>query len=133
MSNADALAALTRQIALLRTLPDKLMTEAPPIVARVIDAALRETIAAGKDPDGKLWKKTLTGGTPLTGAGQALAVRRVGSGILVELHGPEALHHLGKARGEIVRRVIPVGQLPARIASRVVKALAAKFVQLTQT
>lgn len=127
--NEGAHAALQAQIDRLRTLPDKLRKQAPDIAIDTLKTSLRETIAAGQAPDGMPWKKTKTGKTPLAGAYAALAFGKIGNGVRVVLSGPEALHHLGRAKGEIVRQVIPIGALPARIADRLTKKLQALFVK----
>jgi hypothetical protein len=133
VANAAASAALQRQIDALRNLPGKLQTEAAGIAMAVLDRAITADIAAGKDPDGKPWKKTKEGATPLRGARKALSFRRVGTGVLVQLNGPEALHHLGKAKGEVVRRIIPVGRLSSRYAAALRAALGKRFTELASS
>jgi hypothetical protein len=103
--------ALDRMIASIRQMPE-LGKRAAPDVAHALEAALQTTIAAGKAPDGTAWQLTKTGDVPLTGAAKVLGVAAVGPVIYMRLRGPEARHHLGRARGGVVRPIIPTGALP---------------------
>jgi hypothetical protein len=101
---------------------------AAPDVARVVDAELRRTIAAGTTPDGQPWQERQRGGKPLQNAGDALFVAAVGGTVYVRLKGPEARHHRGTARGGVMRQVIPSSsRLPAPLASKIKAVLVEHF------
>ncbi len=123
-----SLAELDDMIARVRRLPE-LGTRAAPDVARVLEAELHRSIAAGESPEGKPWQLTKDGRVPLTGAAKALGVAAVGATIYVRLTGPEARHHLGRARGGIERQVIPT-ELSPRMAAEVQEVLARHFAEI---
>jgi hypothetical protein len=123
--NADALAALDAVIEAARNLQ-----HAPEALAKAIAPELRKeiegNIAAGRDPEGNAWPKTKAGEKPLKNAAKALAVRTSGATVIAEITGPEALHHLGLARGHVQRRILPRQVTPgvARAAEVALQALA---------
>lgn len=91
-----------------------------PEIAIVVEDELRRSIAAGETPDGKKWQGKQDGGQPLMSAGHALGVAAVGGTVYVRLSGPEARHDTGRARGGIVRQVIPnSNRVPDRMAEKV--------------
>lgn len=108
-----------RRLNAIATLPER----AAPEIAKAIDASLRANIAAGTDPDGNAWQPTKTGQQPLRNAGRALTVTTLGTRIIARLTGPEALHHLGKARGHAVRRILPTRKLNAPVIAAIKSAL----------
>src|SRR5262245_33325304 len=119
---ANGMAQLDAMIATVAKLPELARTAAPD-VADAVRSELERTIAAGTTPDGKPWDRTEDGQQPLQHAAKALRVVAVGTTIYVRLTGPEARHHLGRARGGKVRQVIPVGKIPERMGDSVRNAL----------
>ena len=127
MSAGDV--ALEQMLAKLRQLPE-LAERAAPEVAHVVREELERQISKGTDPNGKAWKKTLDGRQPLIGAAKALGVTAIGPRVIAVLRGPEARHHLGRARGGIVREVLPGKEIPRAWSGPIKRALANEF-QLT--
>jgi hypothetical protein len=122
----SGLAELDAMIARIHKLPE-LAKNAAPDVARAVELELRRTIGAGTTPDGKPWPAKQSGGKPLLNAAETLAVVAVGSTVVVRLRGPEARHHLGWAKGGIVRQVIPVKDVPPAMAAAIKVVLAKHF------
>ncbi|MBA3841102.1 MAG: hypothetical protein H0X39_00505 [Actinobacteria bacterium] len=100
---------------------------AAPDVADAVRASLQKSIASGTDPDGKAWAPRKGGGTALQYAAKAVAVAPIGTRVFVRLSGVEARHHLGLARGGVVRRIIPVDRIPRAMAEDCIKAIADHF------
>lgn len=124
MSGLDQLDAM---IASIRKIPELGRTAAPD-VARVVRAELERTIAAGTTPNGEQWKPTKEGARPLQNAANALHVAAVGSTVYVLLTGPEARHHLGRARGGIAREILPTSRkLPPPMAAAINDELTKHF------
>lgn len=90
-----------------------------PKVAAAVERETLAQIARGTDPTGKPWPLTRDGERPLQHAGSALSVSFIGGAVVMSLEGPEALHGTGKARGHVLRRILPRGGLPAPL-SRVI-------------
>lgn len=107
----------------LATLPVQLA----PKVAAELDKQIRANVAAGVDPDGKAWPATRDGKQPLRNAGKALTVRALGTRIVATLTGPEALHHLGRARGGVVRRILPSAKLPGAVVAAIKRVIASEL------
>ena len=128
---SDDLAELDALIARVRKLPE-LAQRAAPDVARVVEAELHRTIAAGTTPYGEPWKLTQDGAKPLVHAADALAVVAVGTTIYVRLTGPEARHHLGRGRGGVKREVIPTRGIPPRMAAPIRAAIGRCFTELVK-
>lgn len=125
----DPMAALDAHIARVRGLGD-LAIEAAPECAVELEDALHAQIARGEDPDGEKWPpRKDTGEQPLQGAAKALAVAPIGKMVFCRLRGPEARHHLGRAKGGTVRRILPVQGLPDHLAQAVKAGLTRKFKQ----
>lgn len=126
MSATDDLEAY---IAKIRHIPE-VAKRAAPEVAEVVRSTILETIAAGTDPTGKPWEpRKADGGKPLANAASALKVANVGTRILARITGPEARHHSGRARGGVIRGVIPVALTP-KLTSRVREVLAKHFAEV---
>ena len=123
---ATGMDQLDAMIATIGRLPELARTAAPD-VAEAVKVELERTIAAGTTPDGKPWERTEDGRQPLQHAASALRVAAVGTTIYVRLTGPEARHHLGRARGGKVRQVIPTTEIPARMGDEVRKVLVKHF------
>jgi hypothetical protein len=117
----DGIAVLDQWARTLRDVPE-LGVKAAPAVAKVVESALVGTIGSGIAPDGTPWQPTLKGAKP--DLGSKLRVAEAHNSVLVTLGGKSFLHHTGRARGKIVRQVIPVDQLPPEIAQLVADTLA---------
>ena len=132
MGNAAAFRALDSRIAMLKIVAD-LPDECVPAVADAIDKETKRTIVASTDPDGVPWKPKQDGGgfrfvTPsdiVTGAIGRTIITRIKTRHVV-------LHHLGYARGDVERRVIPVGRIPSRMNDAIKKAVVAQFERITK-
>lgn len=127
VDNSSANAQLTAMIAKLRALPRALTTEAAPAVAEVLDTEIRAQIARGQDPDGQPWQPTQTGAQPLRNAGKALTVKAIGNVVLARITGPEALHHMGRVAGGVVRQILPSARLPQSMTRAIKRVLAERF------
>lgn len=92
--NHAGVAAVDEMIARLRGFPDAIRAEAPAIAKRV-QAAVEEDIAAGRAPTGTPWKPKKGGGRALVHAAKALTVKAIGTVILLTLEGPEVFHNFG--------------------------------------
>lgn len=125
-------AELDRMIATCRAVGG-LAERAAPDVADAIRAELERNIAAGVTPDEEPWQLTRDGRVPLRNAATKLYCGAVGTTIYVRLIGPEARHHLGRARGRIVRQVLPTSsRIPTTMAATVRDVLARHFVEITR-
>jgi len=123
--NGDAeLDAMIRKI---RAIPG-LARRAAPDVADAVKAELNKSIAAGTAPDGTPWRRRKADGEkPLADAGEALFVAAVGKRIVCHVRGYIARHTLGRARGGIVRRVLPLKGVPPALAKAITAELTARF------
>lgn len=108
----------------LRGLGD-LTKEIAPDVAAEFRSQLEAQIAAGTDSNGTQWQLTKDGKQPLRNAAKALRVSSQGSVVTAQLTGPEALHHLGKAKGHVRRQILPSKRLPKKLIEAI-KAVVAK-------
>ena len=115
-------AALDQYISQIREFPNLGKTAAPR-VAKTLEAGISASVGAGAAPDGSPWQPTLKGDKPQLGSKIDYVV--AGSTITIRLRGKSFLHHTGRARGHIVRRVIPTESLPASLSAAVAKELAA--------
>jgi hypothetical protein len=125
---SKGIAELDAMIRRLRELPESLVKDAAPEIARVVEQEIKRTIAAGTTPEGEPWERTLDGRKPLQHAASAVFVGAVGTTIFVRLTGPEARHHLGQARGGKVRRVIPE-TIPPAMAAKMVDVIGERFAE----
>ena len=126
--NTSAFQALEDKIAQFRfrlaDVPDDVVED----VAKIIDSEQRSTIAAKVDAYGQPWKAKKVDDGPFTFVKPSDVVTgAIGRTIITRIKTREAvLHHLGYARGNVVRRIIPVGKIPpkwsARIKERVLRA-----------
>ena len=126
--NGQAFAEMQGWIDRLNTLGD-LPTEVAKEVAPVLDAEIRKNIAAGVDPEGKPWQLTKDGKKPLTNAGAALTVRAISSVVQAKLEGHVALHHIGSARGNVRRQILPSSRLPQPMTAAVKTVAVRRFNQ----
>lgn len=122
--NGQAFAAMQGWIDRLNQLGD-LPAEVAKDVAPALDAEIRKNISAGVDPEGKPWLPTKDGKKPLANAGAALSVKAISSVVQAKLVGHVALHHLGAAKGNIRRQLLPNARLPQPMTAAV-KAVAVK-------
>jgi len=98
-----------------------------PAVAEAVETVLRKQVKAGRSAEGAPWQKTQEGAQPLVNAAKALAVVAVGNTVFARLKGPEARHHLGTARGGVVRSILPVDGLPKPLADAIRGAVVETF------
>lgn len=119
--NSQASGALRAWVRKLRSLPE-LAKEAAPAVADAVEAVLHKQIASSVDPNGAPLQLTQQGAAPLTGAAKALHVGNIGSTVVARLTGPEARHSLGRAKGGIVRQIMPT-ELTDKLSEATVKAV----------
>lgn len=123
--NGDA--ELDAMVAKIRAIPG-LARRAAPDIADAVHAELDKSIAAATAPDGTPWPaRKLDGGKALADAGKALFVAAVGPRIVCHVRGYIARHTLGRARGGIVRRVLPAKGIPPAIAKVIRAELVARF------
>lgn len=129
----DAIPEIQRHIERLRELA-LLPRDVAPAIAETLHEALNRQIAAGKGPDGKTWApRKADGGRPLEDAAQALAVVSVGTYVLARLKGPEARHHLGRAKGGTVRQILPTKSLPAPLVQAFEAVIGEQFARTMET
>lgn len=112
---STALTALASRLRELGATPEKIAKEA----AGNLKKSLSAEIGASLAPDGSPWELTKAGKRPLQRAASHVSVTAEGTSIVVLLEGPEVLHHTGKARGHVVRKVIPDGQSPGLVIAAV--------------
>jgi len=107
----------------------ELALRAAPQVAKVVEAHLRKTIAAGTDPYGTPWApRKLDGARPLVHADQTLAVKAVLAHIVTEIHGIDARHHHGTVKGKTKRPVIfTKPALPPELVVEIRRVLEAEY------
>lgn len=112
-----AAALLDEMIATFRAL-EKLPEDVAKAAAPGVEAAVKQTTAAGQAPDGTPWLPKKDGGRALVNAAAAVTGKAVGSVIVVAVRGVEAFHHYGA--GVPRRQIIPdPGTLPPRVAEAV--------------
>lgn len=133
-ANASAFQVLEDKIAQFRVkladVPDDVVED----VAKIIDDEQRRTIAAKVDAYGQPWPaKKRDDGQPfkfvspsdvVTGAIGRTIITRIKTRHVV-------LHHLGYAKGDTVRRVIPVGKIPPRWSARIKERVLEAFREAT--
>lgn len=123
---ADGYAELDAYIARLRALPE-LARRAAPDVADAVRDELRRQITAGTDPTGRPWQRTEDGRQALATAADALTVGAHGTRVIMRLRGHIARHHLGRAKGGTVRRILPTAGIPAPMARAITRVLVDHF------
>jgi hypothetical protein len=119
-NNAAAYEMMDRMLNKLRSIPG-LAKESAPDIAKALKVEISKNISAQQDPYGHKWREGEDGGPVLKGALKAVDVRAVGSVIIIDLTGPEVMHHLGSAKGYkggsskqggFRRPIIPFTKLP---------------------
>ncbi len=123
---ADAYKEIARQLAILREL-GSLATSVAPLVAREVRKDILEHVKDGVDPEGKPWKKTKDGHTPLQNTDENLRVRVFGSRVVATLEGRHARHHLGAVSGRVQRKILPTRSIPDTMARAIKRVADAEF------
>lgn len=125
---SDGLRVLKNKIAMFRVLAD-VPDSAVPLVAAVIDRETKRTIAAGSDAYGNAWPAKKVGGSDFTFAKPSdLVTGSIGRTIITRIKTRHTvLHHNGYARGEVVRRVIPIDVIPPAMAREIKRAVLGEF------
>lgn len=120
--NASAFQILEDKIAQFRfkvaDVPEAVVDD----VAQIINQEQRRTIAAQVDAYGQPWKAKKDADPDFDFVKpEDVVVGAIGRTIITRIRTRVAvLHHLGYARGNVIRRVIPVGsKIPARWAARI--------------
>jgi hypothetical protein len=97
----------------IRTLP-QLGIEAAPAAAKAWRETIVDQISKGVDPDGVAWARRKSDDGPvLQGAADKLSVVATGATLFARLTDYVARHHLGRARGGVVRRILPLAGIPS--------------------
>jgi hypothetical protein len=107
---SDAKEALQAWVEKIRSLEDT--SGFAEVAAPILQADIETSIEANRGPDGKRWELTKAGYLPLKNAAKALTVVATANTIVATLKGPEALHHLGAARGHVKRQILPTRAIP---------------------
>lgn len=130
MSGADEIDAI---IARVRAIPG-LARRAAPDAARAVERVLGEQLERGESPTGETWApRRADGGRALEDARKALAVAPIGTRLFARLTGPVARHDLGRARGGVVRKMLPAsGPIPAALAKAIRDVLTTHFERATK-
>jgi hypothetical protein len=122
-------AALDDMIATLRRLAD-LPRDAASAAAPLVDEAIKTTVRAGQDPDGKAWPAKKLGGPALVHAADHISTKAVGTVIRTTLTGVEVFHQYG-AGGVQKRRMLPdPGTMPKGVEAALRKGASAAFERL---
>lgn len=99
---------------------------AAPEVAEAMGAELRATAQAGTSSSGQAWAPRKKDGAPaLAKAADGITVSAAGSVVQAKLAFPYSIHSMGKGHAPR-REILPVGEIPARVAS----AIKAKLIEL---
>ncbi len=122
MDGDERLAVMVRALQELSQLEERVAKVAAPRV----EAAVREQVAAGLDPEGRPWPATKDGRRPLVHAADAVHVEARGDIIVIVLRGKEVFHHFGTGRIP-ARRIIPDGEVPERLRRLIDEAAAEVF------
>ena len=107
----------------ISTLVDDSMSD----ITQAVLAEQRRTMGQSMSAYAEPWKPTKEGKAPLQHAEKALKVMSVNRTVHITLHGPEARHHLGRARGKIKRGIIPERGLPSAMADSIRNVLQKHF------
>jgi hypothetical protein len=129
MSGAsEALAAFTARVRSLAGFPALVAKEAEPLV----DAAIKSTVRAGLEPDGRAWTPKKDGGRPLEHAADHIRTEARGARIDVTLTGVETFHHHGVKGGAPARPILPkAGEMPPQIFAALEQGAARAWNKLT--
>lgn len=124
--NALGFAALDAEIRRLRELA-KLPEQCALPVAEALRDEVAAAVARGQGADGEPLELTKEGQRPFQGILRALSAAAAGTVAIVRLEGPIALHHLGRARGGITRRILPTRKLNAPVVRALQRVCAERF------
>ncbi len=112
---------LDLMVAELRALPGAAKAAAAE-VGEAVREVIAENVAAQRGPDGEAWPKSPTGDV-LTGAAAKISITTSSGVVILRLSGPEARHHLGIARGKVLRRILPTRKIPAPMVEAIRRVL----------
>lgn len=127
MSGAAVLDEMIATLRGLATLP----AEAAKAAATLVDEAIKSTVRAGQDPDGKPWPAKKGGGTALVHASDHISTEARGTVVRTTLTGVDVFHHFGASRGGVKRRILPdPGTMPKGVETALRKGAAAAFERL---
>jgi len=115
-------AEIDDMIARLRGL-GKAARDAVPEIAEECRKVIATNVAAQRGPDGEPWPKSKDRRPVLVDAAKNMSAQAVGGAALLVLNGPEARHHLGIARGKVLRRILPSKGIPAPMAEAIRRLL----------
>jgi hypothetical protein len=119
MSGQHELDAMIAKVAGLTDL----VRDVAPECAHVVEDVIKAQIAAGTDPYGAAWPAKKDGGKPLAGAGKAVYAAAIGKRVFVRLHGVDARHSIGWARGGVRRQILPDRGIPPKMATALVDTI----------
>ena len=122
MSGFTQLDKMIGRLDLLIDMPGECVGE----VAKVVEAELSKTLAAGEAPDGTRWApRKEDGKRALKDARSKVRVGAVGNVVIVRMTDrPAVLHHYGNGRGCAQRQVIPIDSVPPRMEAAINKVIA---------
>lgn len=124
-SGDEELDAMIRKVRSIRNLA----RESAPACAAAVQVEMAAQLKRGVDATGKPWRARKDG-TPATleGSDAELVVVAIGPRIYMRLGGWAARHHRGRARGGIVRAILPVDKkLPPKVSAAIRDVLSARF------
>ena len=126
MSGDAELAAFVSRLRDLKSLATVAAKEAAPLV----EGTLRETAAAGTDPDGNPWPPKRDGSRALPNAAGAISAVAKGTAVVVVLTGAYVYHQFSKGKSR--RRILPDRgtTLPARVAQALRNATERAFARV---
>lgn len=113
MSGADEIDAMIARLRDIAGAADRVADAA----AVALRAEWEAQIARGEFPSGAPWPKTADGSQALQGAAKALSVDARGPVVVAQLRGHVALHHMGAARGGVLRQILPNRGIPPRLVA----------------
>ena len=129
--NGKGFDELDAHIAKVRGL-ESLVRDSMPAVRTEVEKDAKRNAARGRDPSGKEWRESKTGGAVLRNAAGAISVAVSSTVILISVTGRYARHHLGIVRGsgprdERARRVIPIGDIPKTTTAAIKRGASETF------
>jgi hypothetical protein len=117
---------MVAMIAKLRALKE-MPANAAPDCAKAVRESLQSTISAGTTAYGEPWQKTQEGKQALQTAADSLRVASIGHRVFAAVTGHIGRHNNGTAKGGVERRILPIKEIPARMAQRIAKAISRTF------
>lgn len=124
--------ALSKQIARLNSLGN-LAARSVPFVAIAVKGEIAKQIKRGEGPDGRPWRLTEAGETPLKNADQAVQITVSGTVVLLRLDGHHARHHLGAVKGKKQRKILPTGNIPQPMTRAIKRVVTGEFFVIMET